>query len=127
MGTFSASREREPVREPNSACPFSHTALDCAGAVDLRCGHRFALARLNTARRGAESCFTAGLSLKDALICPLCGDQDNTSKPGASDVLTTYSRNTDAYLGGLRKDWQEPLRLPVNGLKENCRYGAHQP
>merc|ERR1712187_704330 len=66
------------------------------------------------ARCGAQSCFTAGLSNKDALICPLCGDEDNTSKPGARDVLTTYSRNTDAYLGGLRKDWQEPLLLPID-------------
>merc|ERR1712023_11276 len=57
--------------------------------------------------------YTSGFAQKDALICPLCGDQDDASKPGAGKVLTTYSTNTEAYLGELRKDWQLPLTLPL--------------
>merc|ERR1712118_640631 len=96
----------------NAECPFSHDPLDAASAVDLRCGHRFALACLGVARHAAQRCGVAGHSQLGALICPLCGDQDSTSKPGASKTLTTYSSNTDAYLGNLRKDWQRPLHLP---------------
>merc|ERR1712217_405605 len=63
--------------------------------------------------KSAQSCYTSGFAQKDALICPLCGDQDDASKPGAGKVLTTYSTNTEAYLGELRKDWQLPLTLPL--------------
>merc|ERR1719221_1400598 len=97
----------------NSTCPFSHEAMDSASAVDLRCGHRFAVARLGVARHATRLCCNNGIAEKDALICPLCGDQDETSKPATSQKLTTYSTNTDAYLGDLRKDWQRPLHLPM--------------
>merc|ERR1712176_1153331 len=83
-----------------------------AGAIELQCGHRFDFAHLNVARRGAQVCHAAGLTSKDTLICPLCGDQDNTSKPGANHMLTSYSRDSAAYLGDLRKDWQKSLALP---------------
>jgi len=100
-------------RQANATCPFSHQPIDSAGAIELRCGHRFALERLSQARDAAQKCGAAGQSVwREALICPLCGDLDTTTMPGASNMLTTYSKNTDAYLGSLRKDWQKPLRLP---------------
>merc|ERR1712217_756037 len=104
-------------------CPFSHEPMDSASAVDLRCGHRFALVRLGAAHHAAQLCCAAGFAQKDALICPLCGDQAGTSKPGAGKILTTYSANTDAYLGDLRKDWQKPLQLPMQATlgSVSCR------
>merc|ERR1719215_1723659 len=89
--------------------------MDASSSVELRCGHRFALAHLNAARRAAEFCSAAGFAEEDALICPLCGDQAVTSKqgPGVGKTLTTYSSDTDAYLGDLRKDYQQLLRLPA--------------
>lgn len=107
---------RAPPRPANATCPFSHEPMDSASAVDLRCGHRFALDRLASARQGAQACCDAGLTRvgRDALICPLCGDQAGAAEPGSSRALTTYSANTDAYLGDLRKDWQRPLTLPAH-------------
>jgi hypothetical protein len=97
----------------NEDCPFSHESLQSAMAVTLRCGHRFALEQLEIAKRGPAVCASAGFALKDALICPLCGDQDITTMPVASKILTCYSRNTDAYLRDSRKDYQKPLQLPM--------------
>merc|ERR1719343_1409541 len=99
-------------RPANETCPFSHEPMEEATSIDLRCGHRFALARLGAARRAAELCCAAGFARKDALICPLCGDEA-IAKTGTGKTLTTYSADTDAYLGDLRKDYQEPLRLPT--------------
>lgn len=97
----------------NANCPFSREALDSASSVVLRCGHRFALHCMGVARQAARNCASAGLAQKDALICPLCGDQDDTSKPGAHHKLITYSANPGAYMMDLRKDWQLPLRVPA--------------
>eukprot|EP00929_Paragymnodinium_shiwhaense_P112515 TRINITY_DN80775_c0_g1_i1.p1 TRINITY_DN80775_c0_g1~~TRINITY_DN80775_c0_g1_i1.p1 ORF type:complete len:1074 (+),score=239.21 TRINITY_DN80775_c0_g1_i1:206-3427(+) len=108
-----AAEAKRRCLKANQACPFSHETMDSSSTVDLRCGHRFALERLGAARRAAERCYAAGFAMKDALICPLCGDQDDTSRPGLSGKLRTYSANTDAYLGDLRKDWQLPLKLPM--------------
>lgn len=110
-GGWQAAERR--TRRANSTCPFSHEQMDCASGLLLRCGHRFALEHLGVARRAGQLCCKAGFAQKDSLICPLCGDQDGTSKPGASKVLTAYSTSTDAYLGDLRRDWQKPLHLPI--------------
>jgi len=101
--------------------------MDAASSVELRCGHRFALAHLGAARRAAQRCSTAGFAEEDALICPLCGDQAITSKPvpGVGKTLTAYSSDTDAYLGDLRKDYQQPLRLPAQvGSAQGRRDGG---
>lgn len=117
QGDTASSRAKRKAKErpypENAQCPFSYEDMDSTATVDLRCGHRFALARLNTARRGPAICASAGFAAKSALICPLCGDQDITTMPGASKMLTCYSTDTDAYLGELRKDWQRPLHLPM--------------
>merc|ERR1712150_210940 len=118
-GKLGSARQRR-IQEANLTCPFSHEPLESASGVDLRCGHRFALERLPAARRAAELCCGAGFAQKDLLICPRCGDQDNNSKPGTSKMLTTYSINTDAYLGDLRKDWQCPLQLPCIDFGPSC-------
>lgn len=104
-------------RPPNETCPFSHEPMDATSpSIDLRCGHRFSLAHLSAARKAAERCSVAGFAEEDALICPLCGDQARTNIPGSRGLfktLTTYSASTDAYMGDLRKDFQQPLRLPT--------------
>jgi len=131
-----ASRAKQKPKErqfqENANCPFSEEDMDSTATVDLRCGHRFALARLNAARRGPTVCASAGFALREALICPLCGDQDITTMPGAQEfaapaatgkkMLTCYSTDTDAYLGELRKDWQRPLHLPMQAGTET---GTH--
>lgn len=95
---------------PNEVCPFSHEDMSCA--VDLRCGHRFSLGHLDEARDRAKLCDGSG----QALICPLCGDQHRYALEFPSGDLpkavSIYSSCTDAYLGDLRKDWRQPLRLP---------------
>jgi hypothetical protein len=105
-------KPKERAYSENTCCPFSEEDMDSTATVDLRCGHRFSLAQLSTARLGPTICSSAGFALRDALICPLCGDQDITTMPGRR-MLTCYSTDTDAYLGELRKDWQRPLHLPM--------------
>lgn len=102
-----------PKVAKNAECPFLHEPMESSSAVDLRCGHRFALVRLGAARRAAQLCCAAGYAQQDALICPLCGDQAGTRQPGAEQTLTTYSTNADAYIGDFRRDWQMPLQLPA--------------
>lgn len=97
---------------PNEDCPFSGNRLD-SNAVDLRCGHKFALDRLETAIYAGEVCFLNGLGQKDSLICPLCGDHDVATRPGTAKIMVTYSQNHQACLGDLRKDMQLPVTLPV--------------
>lgn len=113
--TARASCQSKERTEKNTTCPFSHESMASSVALDLRCGHRFALARLDVARRGPPICASAGLAAKgaprDALVCPLCGDQDTTSTPVTSKMLTTYSTNTNAFIGDVRRDWRQPLRL----------------
>jgi len=106
-------------RSSNETCPFSHDPVESSCTIDLRCGHRFALTQLQAARHAAQLCCSAGLAKPDALICPLCGNQDSTSKPGAANKLTTYSSNAEAYLGALQKDWQMPLELPMQTMEAN--------
>lgn len=113
---------RELYSNANPTCPFSHDSLDSSVSITLRCGHRFALSQMEIARRGPSICASAGFASKDAVICPLCGDQDITTTPEGSKMLTTYSTNTAAYLGELRKDWQWnllPLQEPTGSLTKD--------
>lgn len=105
---------RRTRRMTNAVCPFLHEPMDRSTSVDLQCGHRFALSRLTAARRAADLCYNAGFARKDALICPLCGDQAGFNTPNDSNLLTTYSCDAAAYLGDLRRDWQQPLQLPMH-------------
>jgi len=109
----------------NAMCPFLHEPMDRSTSVDLRCGHRFALSRLQAARRAADLCYAAGFARKDALICPLCGDQASFNTPGASKTLTTYSSDAAAYLGDLRRDWQQPVQLPVHSWMLGREAGSY--
>jgi len=113
-GDTLATREGRRRTGANSVCPFPHESMDDSSCVDLRCGHRFALSRLQAAKRAAEVCYAAGFGQKDALICPLCGDQACYSTPGSITTLTTYSSDASAYLGDVRRDWQQPLQMPVH-------------
>lgn len=107
------------ARRANALCPFSHEPLESSSAVELRCGHRIALATLHLARHAALHCAAAGHIRQECWVCPLCGDQyvEERSDAGAG-FLTTYSSSADAYMGQLRKDWQMPLRLPPSAVPE---------
>jgi len=98
---LAAQQSQQAKPKQRSARESKDSSID----VDLRCGHRFPLAKLEAARRAAEACRAAGLAQPDALVCPLCGDQGGS-------MQTVYSSHTDAYMGDLRRDWQQPLRLP---------------
>jgi len=103
-------RHRRPA---NASCPFSHEPMDSTIALELKCGHRFSLAQLATALRAAEICSTQRFARSGLLICPLCGEQDETTRPQYTSQLTTYSSNCDACIGDLRKDCSQlPLTLP---------------
>lgn len=97
----------------NANCPFSHEPLDSASSVVLRCGHRFAVHCMHMARQAAATCAKANFGAKDALVCPLCGDMDDTCISGAQHKVITYSPSPGAYMMGIRKDWQMPLRGPA--------------
>jgi hypothetical protein len=127
--TIAPGDRKEQHREANPTCPFSHDSLDSSESISLRCGHRFSLSQLEIARRGPIICASAGFASKDALICPLCGDQDITTTPEGKKILTTYSTNTAAYLGDLRKDCQwnllpsqdTPRTLPQDTAEQHRR------
>ncbi|CAK0871272.1 unnamed protein product [Prorocentrum cordatum] len=126
-----AEQGRPPRRAANASCPFSHAAVGAASAVELRCGHCFALSHLRAAREAARLCVGAGLSAEchgEALICPLCGDQAGSALLGArGGVLTAYSADKEAYLGEARKDWQAPLELPHTSEGGPVAIAIHSP
>jgi RNA polymerase subunit RPABC4/transcription elongation factor Spt4 len=113
---------KEQCLKANPTCPFSHDSMDSSVSISLRCGHRFALSHMEIARSGPSVCASAGFASKDALICPLCGDQDVTTTPEGSSMITTYSTNTAAYLGELKKDWQWnllPMQDPITSMPKD--------
>jgi len=111
--TVSSALGERHRRPANASCPFSHEPMDSTVALDLKCGHRFSLGQLATALRAAEICSSQRFAHSGHLICPLCGDQDETTRPPYTSQLTTYSSNCDACIGDLRKDCSQlPLTLP---------------
>eukprot|EP00927_Polykrikos_kofoidii_P044766 TRINITY_DN38647_c0_g1_i1.p1 TRINITY_DN38647_c0_g1~~TRINITY_DN38647_c0_g1_i1.p1 ORF type:complete len:788 (+),score=85.60 TRINITY_DN38647_c0_g1_i1:156-2519(+) len=111
--SWASQRSRQT---PNQICPFSNVHIDASNSVELRCGHRFASEQLRLALQATNICHTFNFAEQDGLTCPLCGDQDITTKRGLNMSVTTYSADAEGFVGKFRKDMTAKLRLPWDAL-----------